>query len=225
MDYAAGLATPFGGPAPALEKSSQLLIRDYPQRAIAIVSQSHALIFRHSSTTSDAIANGSLAAVQPAGRARVGADPTPKCMVEFSPASKKLLADYRPLTPRPIYGTLGLIAVNGDDFVCVITHATRVATLRPGETVERILNVEFYCLNTPEYDNIYSADPLDPDNDVSAYYHQGLNRREVPVEHPCLELQKLLGNGSFYYSTDFDLTNRLQDRFVPSRTALGKIQY
>ncbi len=32
------------------------------------------------------------------------------------------------------------------------------------------------------------------------------------MEHPCQELQKLLGNGSFYYSTDFDVTNRMQDR-------------
>ena len=41
---------------------------------------------------------------------------------------------------------------------------------------------------------------------------KNLGRREPILEDPCLELQKLLGNGSFYYSTDFDLTNRLQDR-------------
>lgn len=32
------------------------------------------------------------------------------------------------------------------------------------------------------------------------------------LEHPCLAIRKLLSGGSFYYSTDFDLTNRLQNR-------------
>ncbi|KAJ9157486.1 SacI domain and endonuclease/exonuclease/phosphatase [Pleurostoma richardsiae] len=198
------------GQVPSVEKSSQLLIREYPHRAIAIVSQSHALIFRHSHTTGEAIANGSLTSVS---SARPRADSaSSKCMVEFTPATKKLLADYRPLTARPIYGTLGLILVNGDVFLCVITHASRVATLRPGETVERILSVEFYALNTAEYDNVFS-DPYDPDtSDTTSTYGQSLNRRDLAMEHPCSDLQKLLSNGSFYYSTDFDLTNRLQDR-------------
>ena len=36
--------------------------------------------------------------------------------------------------------------------------------------------------------------------------------RDVVNEHPFLALKKLLNDGSFYYSVDFDLTNRLQDR-------------
>jgi synaptojanin len=196
----------WGSKMPAPEKSSKVMIRDYPHRAIAIVSHSYALIFRHSHTTS---ANGSSTSVASA-RSRGG---TAKCMVEFSRVSKQLLADYRPLTPRPIYGTLGLISINQDVFLCVITQASRVAMLRPGETVERIRSVEFFCLNTSEYDDILSvADPWDSEHDTSSTYGQGLSRREAPIEHPCQELQKLLSNGSFYYSTDFDLTNRLQDR-------------
>lgn len=34
--------------------------------------------------------------------------------------------------------------------------------------------------------------------------------------HPCLGLKKLLGDGTFYYSSDFDLTRRLQKRYVDS---------
>jgi len=30
--------------------------------------------------------------------------------------------------------------------------------------------------------------------------------------HPCQALQKLLSGGTFYYSSDFDLTSRLQER-------------
>ncbi|KAI1500120.1 SacI homology domain-containing protein [Biscogniauxia marginata] len=206
-------------PPPTAEKSSQLLIRDYPHRAIAIATSTHVLIFRHSPTTSEAIADGSLSSVVPS-RARASSEGhVSKCMVEFSPTSKHLLDDFRPLTPRPIYGTLGLIAINQDVFLCVVTQASRVATLRPGETVEKIASVEFFCLNSAEYDNVFSPFTYDNEfSDSASTYGQNPGRREGEVEYPYQELQKLLGNGSFYYSTDFDLTNRLQDRPVDSDT-------
>ncbi|KAK3329399.1 SacI homology domain-containing protein [Apodospora peruviana] len=205
-------ASLWSGLAPSPEKSSQILVREYPHRAIAIASPTHALILRHSQTTSDAIANGSLTSVASARPRAASFDTaTSKCMVEFSSTSDRLLADYRPLTPRPIYGTLGLISIGRDVFLCVITQASRVATVRPGETVERIDSVQFFCLNSAEYDDVVAVDPYDFDADTSSVYGQSLGRREV-TEHPCLELQKLLGNGTFYYSTDFDVTNRMQDR-------------
>lgn len=216
MDYTSGppSAALWPGQPPSPEKSSQILIREYPHRAIAIASNSHALILRHSSTTSEAVGSGSLAA-QFSGRPRAAAsdNATAKCIVEFTSTSDRLLADYRPLTPRPIYGTLGLITVGEDVFLCVITQASRVATLRPGETVEKIESVQFFCLNSAEYDDVVSLDPYDPDPDAASGYGQGLGRRDLTVEHPCLELQKLLSNGTFYYSTDFDVTNRMQDRY------------
>lgn len=209
----------WSGQAPSPEKSSQILIREYPHRAIAIVSSTHALILRHSQTTGEAIADGFLSSV-PSARPRansIGDTSAAKCIVEFSPVSGQTLADYRPLTARPVYGTLGLISVGGDVFLCVVTHASRVATVRPGETVERILSVQFFCLNSADYDDVFSIDLYDPESDYAAGYGQNLSRRDVPIEHPCQELQKLLSNGTFYYSTDFDMTNRLQDRFVGRR--------
>ena len=97
----------------------------------------------------------------------------------------------------------------------MVTGATKVASVRPGETVDRILAVEFYCLNSSEYDTF--GDNLDPYSvdGQDAYGHNGTHRDQA-VEHPAVELQKMLGNGSFYFSTDFDLTNRLQDRYVSS---------
>jgi synaptojanin len=193
------------------EKASQLLIREYPHRAIAIVSSSHALVFRHSLSTSEAIANGSLTSVASARPRNDGV--VSKCMVEFTPLSKNTLQDYRPLTPRPVYGTLGLISVNGDVFLCVVTSASRAAIVRSGESVENIQSVAFFCLSSSEYDDVVSMDSFDNDlPDAVSVYNQNLSRREVTVEHPCHELRKLLSNGSFYYSTEFDVTNRLQDR-------------
>ncbi len=209
MDYPPPASTLWAGQSPSPEKSCRLLIRDYPHRSIAIVSSTHALILRHSKTTSEAIANGSLTSV-PSSRYHAGDNVSSKCIVSFSSLAPKLLDEYRPLTPRPIYGTLGLISIERDVFLCVITQASRVATIRPGETVEKIEGVQFFCLNSSDYDDIVAVDSYDLDSGPG--YGQNLGRREVTVEHPFHELQKLLGNGSFYYSTDFDVTNRMQDR-------------
>ncbi|KAG6041285.1 hypothetical protein E4U41_005113 [Claviceps citrina] len=210
--------------APDPEKSSELYIRDLPHRSIAIVSSSHALILRYSSAASGDIPhNGSVTSVQSV-KFRGGTDSdAAKCMVGFSPLSTQLLKDYRPLTPRPVYGTLGLIAANGEVFLSVITRAVRAATIRPGETVEKISTVDFYCLSSADYDDVVPLESVEPDVSdalstlsTQSGYGRSLGRREVSMEHPCHELRKLLSNGSFYYSTDFDLTNRLQDRSINS---------
>jgi hypothetical protein len=41
----------------------------------------------------------------------------------------------------------------------------------------------------------------------------GRAKGESPLEHPCMALKKLLSSGTFYYSSDFDLTRRLQQRY------------
>lgn len=133
-------------------------------------------------------------------------------MVEFSALSDIDMDDYRSLSPLPVHGTLGLMEIKGDVFLCVVIGARHVATVRPGETVEKIYGVEFYCLNSSEYDSAVS-DGIDPySTDDGHIYGRDVRGAREPLLHPCKELAMLLGNGSFYYSTDFDLTNRLQDR-------------
>ena len=130
--------------------------------------------------------------------------------------------DYRALNSshRTVHGTLGLITIEKDVFICVVTGASKVAQVRPGETVERIYGVEFYCLNSSKYDSV----GIDALNNINPYeidrrteddytYGQHLRERDPLLEHPASELSKMLSNGSFYYSTDFDLTNRMQDRY------------
>lgn len=53
------------------------------------------------------------------------------------------LAEYRNLHSSAVYGTLGLVNINADVYLCVISGAIRVATVRPGETIQRILSVDF----------------------------------------------------------------------------------
>ena len=65
------------------------------------------------------------------------------------------------------------------------------------------------CLNHPDQEERLLYDHFDVDE-----YGRGppTDAREAVNDHPFLALQKLLSDGSFYYSLDFNLTDRLQDR-------------
>jgi synaptojanin len=111
--------------------SLRVLLKDHPQRTIAIATDTHALVFRHSpSNTGDGGSYSSLKI-------------PPKSMVEFCDLKAIDISPYRNLYPSGAHGTLGLININTDIFLCVISKAVRVATVRPGENVQRIQAVEF----------------------------------------------------------------------------------
>jgi len=137
-------------------------------------------------------------------------------MVEFAALEDVELDDYRSLSTLSVYGTLGLITVNNDVFLCVVSGSNKSATMRHGETVQRILSVDFHCLSSSSYDHILNDEinpyPTDTLGEDGFDYGHGSGRREPTLEHPCLALKKLLSSGTFYYSADFDVTRRLQDR-------------
>ena len=113
--------------------SHRLLQRDHP-RSFALVAKSHTLILRYSESVSG---HGSSKSNS------VQTTPTTRCMVDFVATHDVDFVDYREAFPSSVHGTLGLVGLRQDAFLCVITGATRVAELRPGETVEQITGVEF----------------------------------------------------------------------------------
>lgn len=117
--------------------SLQLRLRFFPQRAILLASESHALIFRQSNSNTVKEVSG------PGQSA-----PRYKCIVEFTSLSAINLEDFPILPPSAVQGTLGLINIKNDVYLCVISGAVRVATVRPGETVQRILSVDFCQFST-----------------------------------------------------------------------------
>lgn len=121
--------------------SLKVLLRDHPERAIALATDTHALVFRHSplSTNADAGTYGS------------SRPPSPKCIVEFSSLNAVDLTGFRDLQTSGVHGTLGLINIKSDVYLCIISGAVRVATVRPGETIQRILSVVFCELLPAEY--------------------------------------------------------------------------
>ncbi|KAL9103011.1 MAG: hypothetical protein Q9163_001901 [Psora crenata] len=179
----------------------RLFIRDHPARALAVVTETHALVFRHGASPSS----------QDQGNVPLPRNQASKCLVEFSETVD--LSDYRVLRASGVHGILGLINIGSDLFLCIISNAVRVATVRGDETVQQILSVDFYCLNSSDYDpeRYQELDPYLADTNNYHSHNLGYGDETAP-EHPCQELKGILSTGTFYYSVDFDLTNRLQDR-------------
>lgn len=199
--------------------SIRVLLRDYPHRSIALTTDTHALVLRHSPASTDGAGNNGLNGLRsPSQTSLNNGAGLSRCMVEFERLEEVDLSEYRSLSAigRGVHGTLGLITVQGDIFLCVVTGASQVATVRKGETVLQIHNVEFHCLNRADFDHIlndeinpYPTDTLDEDGFEHGY---GRGKGDAPLEHPCMSLKKLLSSGTFYYSADFDLTRRVQER-------------
>lgn len=126
----------------------RLLISDTPSRAIALSTGSHALVLK-----TDPVAHQSNRSRHTGYDARNHSDvsqanggaggKSPKCIAEFGPASDFELDTWRQLGFREVYGTLGLIAIGGDVFLCVVDSVTKAAEVRPEETVQRIGTVQF----------------------------------------------------------------------------------
>jgi hypothetical protein len=198
--------------------SIRISIKDYPHRAIALATATHALVLRHSSSVGES--NGS----HNASSTSLGSNGSgaARCMVEFSRIQEVDLSDYRALHSVNIYGTLGLITVNNDVFLVVVNGASKVATVRPGETVQRIQSVGFFCLTSSSYDTLLNDEvnpyPTDTIDDEGYEMGFGGRKEQSPNEHPCLALKKILSSGTFYYSSDFDLTRRLQHRTTDAAT-------
>ncbi|KAK5133088.1 hypothetical protein LTR08_008198 [Meristemomyces frigidus] len=192
----------------------KLFIKDSP-RAIALATDTHVLIFRHSVAAGTQRQASTTSLPDSAG--------APRCIVEFAPWERQDMSEYRSLSSLKAQGTLGLVTINGDVFLCVVNGSSTVATIRPTETVQRILSVEFHCLNRGDYDHLlneqvnpFPGDGVGDDGGPLDYANGG--HREALLEHPCLAMKKLLSGGSFYYSADFDLTKRLQDRPAEAST-------
>jgi len=197
--------------------SVRVLVSDHPYRTLALATESYVLLFKPVQNNSNVnFPRASTSSTTPSLRK----GEAPRCMVEFLPKSAIDLKGYRTLTSAK--GTLGLITLGDDVFVAVATGSREVATVRPDETVMQLFAVEFYCLNRPDYDHAggYGAGYRDGYREPNPYSNtlfedaseNTYDSGETMSEHPFMALKKLLSSGTFYYSYNFDLTRRLQDR-------------
>lgn len=139
--------------------------------------------------------------------------------------------DYSLITSS-IKGFLGLIEIDHQIYICAIINSKKIAQPTPNESIDCIQNVRFFCVTDSCYDSYdlrmnadystpSSGDSYDSyDNyDVDYGMPGGAYNSSVGPDgkHPCADLTKLLTNGSFFYSTDFDLTSPLQKRGMPAK--------
>ncbi|CAI8500038.1 unnamed protein product [Pichia kudriavzevii] len=176
-----------------------ILVRQGTKRTLALQSATHVLLFRYINETQ-------------------------KCAIELIDRESFSSKSYKQLSRSKPQGFLGLIEMNNDIFLCVITSKLHVAQPLPHESIYKIVDVEFHSLTNDTWDfldmnsNGYPNIENEP-NGASSSIHNDYTPR-IP-QHPCWELRKLLSDGSFFYSTDFDLTSTLQGRGVHDRQRLS----
>lgn len=166
-----------------------ILLRPGSKRTLALESTSHVLLFRYINETQ-------------------------KCAIELIPKSSFISQPYKQLSRSKPHGFLGLIEINDDIFLCVITSKIHAAQPLQGENINKIADVEFHSLTNDSWDFVdlnSNGYPVTMESDLDSQSNSQVPR--IP-QHPCYELRKLLSDGSFFYSSDFDLTSTLQGRGV-----------
>ncbi|KAK4058577.1 Inositol-1,4,5-trisphosphate 5-phosphatase 1 [Microbotryomycetes sp. JL221] len=195
-----------------------LLITEPTSRALVLSSTQTCLVLKHQHTTG----------INRRDEADDHADDA--IMVEMLTYDDIDLTHANVINSR-VYGCLGLIKLaqrmylthlltlkahfkahpttHADTFVALVTSSTSISSNQTSckgygvEPIERITNVEFYCLTSNMYDNmpVTSTTTMTNSQDSSPLY-----------EHPCNGIKKILSNGMFYYSGSFDLSTRLEVR-------------
>ncbi|KAM0792451.1 hypothetical protein ACM66B_005128 [Microbotryomycetes sp. NB124-2] len=141
-------------------------------------------------------------------------------VVELLPRSEVDLESAILLNAR-VHGCLGVFRMGEETFLPMITSATNVGVSARAftgygvEPISRVLSVDFFCLTSAAWDGQASG-PLDYANHVDSFEDQVATSSPRPdlYEHPCAPVRKILSAGTFYYSSHFDLSTRLQARIA-----------
>ncbi|KAH3676140.1 hypothetical protein WICMUC_002162 [Wickerhamomyces mucosus] len=127
------------------------------------------------------------------------------CLIQYSPLNQTDLSKHKEITSLTFYGLVGLLNFKRHVFFCIITDQKLIGSPRPSEDIYKIKDVEFYCLNSTEFDNI-----------TIGRFRSKSSTEKYDLEHPCSKIRKFLTSG-FYYSRDFDLTCHVQERSLQIR--------
>ncbi|CCE65430.1 hypothetical protein TPHA_0L00740 [Tetrapisispora phaffii CBS 4417] len=110
---------------------------------------------------------------------------------------------YFEIQNRLFYGLIGVLSIESDIFIGVITGIQKVGFPRwnndsgrivPADNVIKVLNVEFYSLDN----NIF---------DYLIYDIVDQNLEKIIMNIHAIQLKNLLSDGTFYFSREYDLSN------------------
>ena len=110
------------------------------------------------------------------------------------------------------------LVLGAETFLPIVTSSTTLGSTTSSlagygvEPISRILSVEFYCLTSSTYDG-HGSTPVDADFSESAAYQASTSSGSaLEVETSLFAIRKILSAGSFYYSSAFDISTRLEVR-------------
>ncbi|KAJ3122412.1 inositol polyphosphate 5-phosphatase [Nowakowskiella sp. JEL0407] len=136
-----------------------------------------------------------------------------KCTAKFVPTELLELDSYVLGCKSPVLGCLGLVKIDNDIFIGVITESEQIATLS-SSPIYRIKKVAFYSLFNSIYDSY--NDPPSPTGVDRTFDDWSQPVPQQPVQqlppHPCTPLIKLFQYGTFYYSHTYDLSQSVQSQ-------------
>jgi hypothetical protein len=110
----------------------RILYRNHPHRTIALATTEYVLVFRHAP---------SHIKTDPLNHTYQFHSGTFRCVVELLTHPSTDLRGYQLLGGG--CGIIGLITLNQDVFICVVTSSSKAAAVRPEEAILRISNVDF----------------------------------------------------------------------------------
>ncbi|QSL66603.1 hypothetical protein MERGE_000985 [Pneumocystis wakefieldiae] len=129
------------------------------------------------------------------------------CIAKFCKWDDIDYSQYFLATSKPIYGCMGLISIEDNVFICLITGYSQVASVRATETINRIHDVEFLCLDS-SWDNLSrNINENNPESNIGELF-DSFSKQNEP-EHPCESIRKLLLN----VESDFCIDN-FDDQFL-----------
>ncbi|GAA5860538.1 hypothetical protein JCM3774_006201 [Rhodotorula dairenensis] len=144
-----------------LQVPLQLWLVRKPQRTLVVASSDWALLFQRQ---------------RPADSARADPASDEHVVIELLPRHEVDLEQATLLHSR-VSGCLGVLAIGGDVFLPVITHATQLGSAYSrklsglgAEPINRILSVDFFCLSSSAFDYLHA--PL-PTADAYGSSHNG----------------------------------------------------
>ena len=115
---------------------------------------------------------------------------------------------YVELNNQTYDGFLGLITIHGSIYIILISHSQKIGFPRwtetkerkvvPSENIYKILDVDFFSLETTVFDSYYFA-------------VNETNEEKLLNEHPCGSLKKLFRSGTFYFSKEFDISTSVRN--------------
>jgi hypothetical protein len=115
----------------------------------------------------------------------------------------------RILTPEAVFGCIGIIAVDNDVFIGLVSGMEDRGDIED-HNIFCITSTQWYSVINNSLDNYYIS---------NSFYGDSGEGNQSENRHPCFDVSKYLAQGTFYFSYSLDLTQTAQERWSNGQNA------